>query len=772
MKFSNGCWLNREGIECFYPAEISRVSKDSTGLSLLTPCNKIRHRGDTLQGPVLDIRISTPMDGILKLEVEHFKGIQHKGPFFQVQKDRDDLLETTEESGFITVKSGALSARINTEDWQMDFHYGGNYLTGSGNRDMAYIRENNRNPYMREQLSLGVGEKIYGMGERFLPLVRNGQTVDIWNEDGGTSTEQSYKNIPFYLSSNNYGVLVNHPEKVSFEVASEKVSRVQFSIPGERLEYYILAGASMKEVLYRYTELTGKAALPPAWSFGLWLTTSFTTDYDEKTVSHFVDGMKERQIPLDVFHFDCFWMREFNWCDFTWDERVFPDPPAMLKRLKEKGLKLSVWINPYIAQASPLFAEAAAGGFLLKRPGGDSWQWDLWQPGMAIVDFTNPEAYIWFQSKLKPLMEMGIDSFKTDFGERIPTDVEYFDGSDPMKMHNYYTFLYNQCVFEVLEDYRGKDQAVLFARSATAGCQQFPIHWGGDSTSDYPSMAESLRGGLSLGLSGFSFWSHDMGGFENTSTPDVYKRWAAFGLLSSHSRLHGSSSYRVPWLYDEEAVEVLRHFAQWKCRLMPYLFSTACQTVEEGLPLMRAMVLEFQKDPATAGLELQYMLGSSLLVAPVFREDKQVSWYLPEGPWTHLFTGEIKEGGGFFEESFDYMSLPLYVRPGSILALGEETSTADYNYASGLSFHLFEPEYCGKTPCSVFRTRGLEAARLENKGSGKELHLKGFSQEGCSIVLRNRSACALKKGPEPVQEGKDLRFTFPEGEIELHLILE
>ena len=232
-------------------------------------------------------------------------------------------------------------------------------------------------------------------------------------------------------------------------MGSENVERVQFSVAGESLEYFIIDGPSPKEILGRYTELTGRPAIVPAWSYGLWLTTSFTTQYDEETVSSFIDGMAERDLPLSVFHFDCFWMREFNWCDFEWDPRVFPDPEGMLRRLHEKDLHVSVWINPYIAQRSPLFAEAAAAGYLLKKPNGDVWQWDLWQAGMGLVDFTNPDAKTWFQGKLRRLVDQGVDAFKTDFGERIPLDVSYFDGSDPEHMHNLYTQLYNQAVFEV-----------------------------------------------------------------------------------------------------------------------------------------------------------------------------------------------------------------------------------------------------------------------------------------------------------------------------------
>jgi alpha-D-xyloside xylohydrolase len=283
-----------------------------------------------------------------------------------------------------------------------------------------------------------------------------------------------------------------------------------------------------------------------------------------------------------------------------------------------------------------------------------------------------------------------VDCFKTDFGERIPTDVVYHDGSDPLKMHNFYPYLYNQTVFRVLEAERGVGEAVLFARSATAGGQQFPVHWGGDSTATFESMAESLRGGLSLSLSGFGFWSHDIGGFEQTAAADVYKRWCAFGLLSSHSRLHGSSSYRVPWLYDEEAVAVLRHFTELKCRLMPYLYGAAVQAHKTGLPMLRAMMLEFPDDPGCDYLDRQYMLGDSLLVAPVFRSDNIVEYYLPAGQWTHFLSGAVAEGGRWLRESYDFYSLPLWVRPNSVIPVGANHSLPDYDFADGVTFHLFK----------------------------------------------------------------------------------
>ncbi len=567
------------------------------------------------------------------------------------------------------------------------------------------------------QLALGVGEHIYGLGERFTPYVKNGQSVDVWQADGGTSSEQAYKNIPFHLSSRGYGVFVNHPGKVSYEIGSESVGQVQFSVEDQSLEFYVVAGPTPKDVLRRYTALTGRPALPPAWSFGLWLTTSFCTPYDEETVTSFVDGMAEHDIPLSVFHFDCFWMREYQWSDLEWDPEVFPDPEGMLRRLTERGLKVSMWINPYIAQKSALFAEAAARDFLVRRPNGDIWQWDLWQPGMALVDFTHPGAREWYTDKLRVLLDQGVDCFKTDFGERVPTDVVWHDGSDPERMHNYYTHLYNSTVFELLEKERGPGQAVLFARSATAGGQQFPVHWGGDCFASLGAMAESLRGGLSLSLSGFGFWSHDIGGFEGTPEPEVFKRWLAFGLLSSHSRLHGNVSYRVPWAFGEEAVAVARKFTLLKHRLMPYLYGVAVEAHRTGVPVMRPMLLEFPDDPTCRTLDRQYMLGPDLLVAPVFTAEGDVEFYLPEGAWTHLLTGETVQGPGWRREVHGFDSLPLYVRPGALLPLGSDDRRPDGDWLDDLTL-LSTPDTDGAV-VTVPDLEGRPRGRLPRGARGR-----------------------------------------------------
>lgn len=671
MKFLNGGWLVKDGFSVKYAANIYTANIEPKKLTLFCPFGSpIYNAGMTLDGGILTIEVTSPREDVITTKLINFKKDRSNCPKFGLNETDPDV-EIDETDDKWTFTSGRLTLEIaKGETIDFKYLYDGKVIAHSGWRAKGLVTDPEGQLHVSEQLDLGVGEKIYGLGERFTNFIKNGQTVDIWNEDGGTGTEQAYKNIPFYLSNRKYGLYVDNPGKVSFEVGSEKVSRVQFSVPGEEMSYSVVGGENLKAILNTYTDLTGKAPLVPDWSYGLWLSTSFTTDYDEKTVLEFVDGMAERNIPLSVFHFDCRWMKELEWCNFDWDKSKFPDPEGLLKKLHDRGLKICVWINSYIGQKPPLFEEGAKNGYFIKNEDGSVWQWDRWQAGMAIVDFTNPEATKWYQGYLKKLVAMGVDCFKTDFGERIPTEgVKYYDGSDPELMHNYYTYLYNKAVYDVLVETKGADEAILFARSATVGGQQFPVHWGGDCSSNYPSMAESLRAGLSFGMSGFGYWSHDIAGFEDQASPDLYKRWTQFGLLSSHSRYHGSTAYKVPWLYGDEAVDVAREFTELKLQLKPYLLKMAQETHETGVPMMRAMVLEFPDDPTCEDIDTQYMLGDDLLVAPVFREDGVARFYVPDDgtgqAWTNIITDTAYEPGKWYTEQYDYHTLPVLARPGT-----------------------------------------------------------------------------------------------------------
>ena len=598
MKFTNGYWMIRDGVDALYAREAYELAADATteSLNVLAPTSVVRGRYDTLNLPTFNVDITTPAEGVIRVCAEHWQGATEY-PGFPLNADepgnRDYVTVQANSNGDgevgvngadVTLTTGGLTVKVvKGAPWNLTFiGEDGKVLTESAGKSLGRFKlgaESNvtaqpvsefgvtmdgsardeSDVFIAIQLHLSVGEDVYGLGERFGAYVKNGQSVDIWNEDGGTASEQGYKDIPFYMTSNGYGVLVNNRGHVSFEIGSENT---------------------------------------------------------EATINSFIDGMAERDIPLAAFHYDCYWMREFHWCDFEWDKRFFGDIESTLKRLHEDK------------------------GYLVRKPNGEVWQTDFWQAGMGLVDFTNPAAREWFKDKVKALLNQGVDAIKTDFGERIPRDVVWYDGSPKLSMHNWYTQLYNQAVFEAIEETYGKGNACLYARSATVGGQQQPVHWGGDCESTFNGMAQSLRAGLSLTSSGFGFWSHDIGGFEGAfPDPAVYKRWVAFGMLGSHSRLHGSTVYRVPWLFDEEdekngvalvpgqtAVDVVREFTKLKLELMPYVYQLGLQPHVNGTPVMRSMFVEFPDDPACRTLDRQYMFGPSMLVAPVFTYSGEVSY--------------------------------------------------------------------------------------------------------------------------------------------------
>ncbi|KAH4284796.1 hypothetical protein HBH64_239860 [Parastagonospora nodorum] len=503
MKFRDGMWLVNPGYTVQYAEEVYTVtpSDDNQAVKLLCPTKKIFSRGDTLNLATLSLEIEAQFDGVISLEVTHHAGTRRLGPNFDLFPDgKPEATGEVKKGAYgadTTVVSGALSATVSGDEhaFNIKFHAtdGSKTLTSLLSRSvgLAYSPAlstpkqvadlGGHNHFLFTQTELGVGETIHGLGERFGAWNKVGQHIEVWNEDGGTSSEQAYKNVSFCLSSKGYGLFIDTPDKIDLEIGSERSSRLQTTVEGHRLKWYIIYGPTPKEVLTKYSVLTGKSNRVPAWSYGLWLSTSFTTNYQEDTVQSFVSQMSESRIPVEVFHFDCFWLRAFHWCDFVWDPAAFPDPTGQIKRLKMAGLvnKVSVWTNPYIGQASPVFQFAAERGYLLKKANGDIWQWDLWQTGMAVVDFTNPDARDWFRGCLEKLFDMGVDSIKTDFGERIPTqNVQWHDKTaDPNRMHNYYAFIYNELVYEAVQKKFGKNEAILFARTACAGSQRFPLHW-------------------------------------------------------------------------------------------------------------------------------------------------------------------------------------------------------------------------------------------------------------------------------------------------------
>nr|MCR4588494.1 alpha-xylosidase [Lachnospiraceae bacterium] len=721
MRFMEGYWLKSEKVQPSYATQAFQVYPIENGMRVLAPEKPILSRADALDITVLQVDFVSAAHNDIKVIVTHYNAFESREPQFALNLAPDpvDVCINEEEA---VMKAGDLTVRVFRKNWGYQFEADGKVLTSCGFRNLGYMRWNKTastmlpgpdymaqtyEPYVMNELSLKAGETVYGFGEKFTAFVKNGQTIKTWTEDGGTASDVAYKCIPFYMTSEHYGVFVEHTGPVEFEVATAKVEYVSFAVPGEELRYHLIYGKTPADILDVYTNLTGRPALPPAWSFGLWLSTSFKPAYDEETTGKLIGGMQERDIPVRVFHFDCYWMRALHWCDFVWDPDQFGDVKGMLQRYHDKGLKCCAWINPYVSQYGDTFQELKEKGYLLMRKDGKGVkQVDNWQPGLALMDFTNPAARDWFADQIRELLDMGIDAIKTDFGERIPIDVTYYDDSDPVGMHNYYTYLYNETVFKAIEEKRGQGEAVLFARSATAGSQKFPVHWGGDCSASYPSMAETLRAGLSFAMSGFSFWSHDISGFEATATPDLYKRWVQFGLLSSHSRLHGSDTYRVPWIFDEESTEVVRKFVEIKCMLMPYLFRMAVIAHEKGTPMMRPMPFAYPEDPGCKYLDLQYMLGESLLVAPIFNDRSLAEFYLPQGKWENILDGEILEGGRWYGKTYDYLHMPLFVKENTLLPMGGNRKLPDYDYMEGLILHYYLPKEGEDAVCHIPDLKG------------------------------------------------------------------
>ncbi|KAI1818675.1 glycoside hydrolase family 31 protein [Poronia punctata] len=763
MKFTYGIFYDRENTSIYNAVEVGEVKEPKPGhIRALCTTRHVRERGDTLNKPTLTVNLSSPLPNVVAGTVWHFKGARKSTePRFNLNQGSNSTFEPQISDATSTLRTGGLTTVLDTRP--NNFHIAfresdtGKLLTDLGFASVQYIvgapgrgvtfpqeastsiadpyyrapNANSKVPFIALSFGLGVNEYVYGLGERFGPFVKNGQEIDMWNEDPGTCSPYTYKNIPFYMTNRGYGIFFDHSDVLSFEVQNEKQSKVQVSIQGEELRFYLIYGPTPKDILSRYADMTGHPPLPPPWSFGLYLSTSFLTDYDEKTVMTQLDGMAERNIPVSVLHFDCFWMKAHTWTSFTFDPKFFPDPKGFLGRLHQRGLRVCVWINPYIAQESEVFDEAMDKGYLIRKLDGSIWQSDIWQAGLGIVDFTNPKAVHWYQNKLHYLLDMGVDTFKTDFGERIPwEDVSFHNGMDTRAGHNYYSLLYNKTVYNAISERRGSDQAALFARAATLGGQQFPVHWGGDCESTWAGMAQSLRGGLSLGMSGFGFWSHDIGGFmsegqaNTTPQPAIYKRWLQFGLLSSHSRLHGEKTYRVPWLVDDEASAVLSKFSRLKNKLMPYIFAQAMDSHLHGLPLLRAMVIEFPEDRTCHTLDTQYMLGDSLLVAPIFEEQGEVTYYVPAGRWIGLLDGKVRQGPAWFTERFDNFHLPLLLRENKVLLIGPD-NRPDTDWASTLKTIVVGSLWTAEGDETILEAKVPRAKKI------------GTYEDTIQVVLRN-----------------------------------
>lgn len=517
-------------------------------------------------------------------------------------------------------------------------------------------------------------ECFAGTGERFTKMDLSGHTFYLKNQDGqGVNNRRAYKNIPFYLSSRLYGVFYHTSRYCKLSLADHSTRSVQFLNEAPVVDAYLIGGSSPERILYNYRTLTGFPSLPPLWSFGIWM--SRMTYFSADEVQEICDRLRREKYPCDVIHLDTGWFRTDWLCEWKFNPERFPDPVGFLKGLKEDGYRVSLWQLPYVAEGAEQITEAKENRYIApltkeqERAEGSNFS-TLDYAG--TIDFTYPKATAWYKGLLKELLDMGVVCIKTDFGENIHMDADYYAMS-PEELNNLYALLYQKAAYEITKEVTG--DGIVWARSAWAGCQRYPLHWGGDSASTWDGMAGSVKGGLHFGLSGFGFWSHDVPGFHSLpnfmNSPldeKVYMRWTQFGVFTSHMRYHGSFK-REPWHYPTIAPLVKRW---WKLRyrLMPYIVEEARRSTETGYPMVRALLMHHADDRQVWHIDDEYYFGSEFLVAPVMNSEDKRDVYLPEGQWVDFFTGERFEGGRWLKGvECPLERMPLYVKEGAEISL-------------------------------------------------------------------------------------------------------
>lgn len=675
------------------PPELPVRRPGEHGLSVLaraellgTETHGVTLKGITSQGETLLAQVAIAGEGVIRVKLSQDPDARSRSAAATslVHPGRHEAGRVEVDGGTVRLFAGALTAELTLDPWHLRFlnpagrellaqHPGEKDISGRL-RTLPFGRStvDGQAVAYHESFAAPADEQFVGFGEKFTPLDKRGQRPLMWNFDSfGAESERSHKTVPLYLSDRGYGVLVDSGMPVEFDVCQSTHSCLQILVPDDLLDYYVLAGPTPAQVLGRYYRLTGAPETPPKWAFGTWISSGFYADTQQQVLDR-AAAIRARAIPCDVLHLDCYWQVAGHWSDLQWDRDSFPDPAGMLETLAEQGFRVCLWTNPYLSHRSPHFALAAAAGYLLRRPDGEAYVADVWHgahPPSGIVDFTNPAAAEWFAGLLRPLLQQGVAAFKTDFAEGVPADARAHNGMTGAELHNVYSLLFNDLVSAVTREVHG--HSLVWARSSYLGGQRHAAQWSGDTKSSYPAMASNLRGGLSHGLSGVPFWSHDVGGFNGPPTPDLYARWAQFGALSPLVRFHGTTT-RLPWDFPEQARDAAIEALRLRYRLLPYLYSAAVTSARTGIPMLRALLVDSPDDPTAWHEELAYRLGPDLLVAPVFDPTGERTVYLPAGEsWVDWWTGEVHQGGQHLRLSAPLGQIPLFARHGALIPVTE-----------------------------------------------------------------------------------------------------
>jgi alpha-D-xyloside xylohydrolase len=664
----------QQGLSALARAEVLTVDRTFVGL-----------KGTTADGVTLALEVGSAGEGIIRVRLSQdpYARSRSARATTLVTPGRDEATRVDIDGGQIRIATGPLVAEITLDPWRLRFvDQTGRELVAANPGEVDISGRLRTLPLGRstvdgevvayhETFTAAADERFVGLGEKFTAFDKRGQRAVMWNYDAfGSESDRAYKNVPFYLSSRGYGVLVDSGMATEFDLCQSTHSCVQIVVPDDLIDYYIIAGPSPAEVIDRMNRLTGRPSLPPKWAFGTWISSGFQADTQEQVITR-ARRLRELGVPSDVLHLDCYWQVAGHWSDLRWDTRAFPDPAGMLRELAAMDFRTCLWINPYVSHLSPLYPQAAADKRFLRRPDGTPYIADVWhgsQPRCAIVDFTSPETVAWFQGLLRPLLEQGVAVFKTDFAEGVPADAVAANGMTGEELHNVYALLFNDAVAAVTREVAG--HSLVWARSSFLGGQRHAAQWSGDTNCTYPAMASTLRGGLSYGLSGVPFWSHDAGGFTGTPTPDLYVRWSQFAAFSPLVRFHGTTS-RLPWDFPDLAQRAVVDVLRLRYRLLPYLYSAAVESARTGLPLMRALLLDSPDDPAAWHADLEYLLGPDLLVAPMTDPSGTRTVYLPGGDWVDWWSGTVHTGRFYLRVSQPLERVPLFARAGAVIPVVE-----------------------------------------------------------------------------------------------------
>lgn len=556
--------------------------------------------------------------------------------------------------------------------------------------------------------SLAPNEKIFGCGESFGPLNKVGQRVHLFVTDPqGPETDQQYKPIPFFMSNRGYGMFMHTSAPVTCDFGATNINVNKLFMGDETMDFFVFFGEP-KDILNEYTEIVGKPGMPPLWSFGTWM--SRITYFSQKDGYDVAENLRKHKIPSDVIHFDTGWF-ETDWqCDYQFARNRFSDPQLMLDDLKNKGFHTCLWQLPYFTPKNRFFSELIEKDLYVKNGKGELPYEDV------VLDFSNPNTVKWYQDKLANLIKMGVGAIKVDFGEAAPFNGIYASGKSGFYEHNLYPLRYNKAVADIIKEVHGEN--IIWARSAWAGSQRYPLHWGGDAENTDMGMLGTLRGGLSFGLSGFSFWSHDIGGFVTSTPEELYRRWLPLGFLCSHTRAHGAPPTE-PWLYNESFLKAFRQNAELKYKLMPYVYAQAKECSEKGLPMMRALFVEYPHDAGAWLVEDEYLFGSQMLVAPMMESGMERDVYLPEGKWIDYQTGKVYTGG-WHTIPVGTVQAVILVRDGSVLPhikLAQNTGEMDWS----------------QIELKVYAADASEATGLVCLPSDNQLHPLTVSVKGCQV---------------------------------------